>query len=131
MFGSTGIKNYPSGEETYPNMHDSIFKNTHISDVKTATLSLDFSLQLLLRKIQVPRLFPFCFDLNFVSGTVQLLVVTLALAAGLAQVVLALQAAGVHLAEDADFVVAAARRQKLLVRISLQLFLLFLRQSVR
>jgi len=127
MFGSTGTKNYPSGEETYPNMHGSIFKNTHISDVKTVTLSLDFSLQLLLRTIQVPRLFPFRFDLNFVSGTVQLLVVTLALA----QVVLALQAAGVHLAEDADFVVAAARRQKLFVRISLQLFLLFLRQPVR
>jgi len=131
MFGSTGTKNYPSGEETYPNIHGSIFKNTHISDVKTVTLSLDFSLQLLLRTIQVPRLFPFRFDLNFVSGTIQLLVVTLALATGLAQVVLALQAAGVHLAEDADFVVAAARRQKLFVWISLQLFLLFLRQSVR
>jgi len=66
-----------------------------------------------------------------VSGTIELDGVTLCLAAGLAQLVIALQAGRVDLARDAELVVVAAGRKKLFVRVSVELSLLLFRESVR
>lgn len=65
------------------------------------------------------------------SGTIELDGVTLCLAAGLAQLVIALQAGRVDLARDAKLVVVAAGRKKLFVRVSVELSLLLFRESVR